>query len=149
MKLQKKWRLFVKLDMKSKRVIIDTNLWISFLISNKLNELDSLIDTGVIKLIFSNELIEEFLEVTNRPKFKKYFKKADVDALLNQIQNQGELIKVKSNLNICRDEKDDFLLNLSIDSKADYLVTGDNDLLILGKIKKTNITSWSDFLSIF
>jgi putative PIN family toxin of toxin-antitoxin system len=135
--------------MKSKRVIIDTNLWISFLISNKLNELDSLIDTGVIKLIFSNELIEEFLEVTNRPKFKKYFKKADVDALLNQIQNQGELIKVKSNLNICRDEKDDFLLNLSIDSKADYLVTGDNDLLILGKIKKTNITSWSDFLSIF
>ncbi|HET8859006.1 putative toxin-antitoxin system toxin component, PIN family [Marivirga sp.] len=135
--------------MKSKRVIIDTNLWISFLISNKLNELDSLIDSGAITLIFSNELIEEFLEVTSRPKFKKYFKKNDIDALLNQIQNHGQLIKVKSNMNICRDEKDDFLLNLSIDSKADYLITGDNDLLILGKIKRTNIISWSDFLSKF
>jgi len=135
--------------MKSKRIIIDTNLWISFLISNKLNELDSLIDSGTITLIFSNELIEEFLEVTNRPKFKKYFKKNDMDALLNQIQNHGELIKVKSNVNICRDEKDNFLLNLSIDSKADYLITGDNDLLILGKIKRTNIISWSDFLSKF
>lgn len=135
--------------MKSKRIIIDTNLWISFLISNKLNELDLLIDSGAITLIFSNELIEEFLEVTNRPKFKKYFKNTDIDALLNQIQNHGELIKVKSNVNICRDEKDDFLLNLSIDSKADYLITGDNDLLILGKIKRTNIISWSDFLSKF
>ena len=55
-------------------------------------------------------------------------------------------MKVKSNINICRDEKDNFLLNLLIDSKADYLITGDKNLLILEKIKKTKILTFSEFI---
>ena len=58
----------------------------------------------------------------------------------------GKLVKVKSNINICRDEKDNFLLNLLIDSKADYLITGDKNLLILEKIKKTKILTFSEFI---
>lgn len=58
----------------------------------------------------------------------------------------GELVKVKSDIKICRDKKDNFLLNLSIDSKADYLVSGDNDLLILDKIGQTTILTFSEFI---
>lgn len=47
---------------------------------------------------------------------------------------------------MCRDEKDNFLLNLSIDSKADYLITGDKDLLVLEKIEWTEIMSFTDFI---
>ena len=133
--------------MKSKRVILDTNLWISFLISKRQQELDLLLESGAITLIFSTELLEEFLEVSNRPKFKKFFKKSDIEALLSQIDSFGELIKVKSKVDKCRDAKDNFLLNLSIDGKADFLVTGDTDLLVLGKLNKTQIVSWSDFIS--
>lgn len=133
--------------MKSKRVILDTNLWISFLISKRQQELDLLLESGAITLIFSAELLEEFLEVSNRPKFKKFFKKSDIEALLSQIDSFGELIKVKSKVDKCRDPKDNFLLNLSIDGKADFLVTGDTDLLVLGKLNKTQIVSWSDFIS--
>jgi uncharacterized protein len=53
---------------------------------------------------------------------------------------------VSSEINECRDFKDNFLLNLAIDSKADYLITGDSDLLVITKIRKTKITTWSDFI---
>lgn len=133
--------------MKNKRVILDTNLWISFLISKRQQELDLLLESGAITLIFSTELLEEFLEVSNRPKFKKFFKKSDIEDLLGQIDSFGELIKVKSKVDKCRDQKDNFLLSLSIDGKADFLITGDTDLLVLGKISQTQIVSWSEFIS--
>ncbi|QTE24427.1 putative toxin-antitoxin system toxin component, PIN family [Polaribacter cellanae] len=81
-----------------------------------------------ITLIFSNELIGEFVEVVSRPKFKKYFSKRDIEKLLGCFDEYGKLIKVESDVKICRDEKDNFLLNLSIDSKAKYLIIGDRDL---------------------
>ncbi|HEU5291966.1 MAG TPA: putative toxin-antitoxin system toxin component, PIN family, partial [Cyclobacteriaceae bacterium] len=52
---------------KAERVIIDTNLWISFLITKDFKTLDIKIKTGKIKIIFSLELIEEFLAVAHRP----------------------------------------------------------------------------------
>lgn len=58
----------------------------------------------------------------------------------------GRLIKVVSNIADCRDQKDNFLLNLAIDSNADYLVTSDSDLLTLNHIKKTKIITWNDFI---
>jgi len=133
--------------MKNRRVILDSNLWISFLISQRQKELDVLLESGAITLIFSQELLEEFLEVSERPKFKRFFKKSDIKMLLTQIETFGELIKVESKINECRDPKDNFLLSLSIDGKADFLVTGDSDLLVLGKIEKTKIVSWTEFIS--
>ena len=53
---------------------------------------------------------------------------------------------MKSTVKDCRDIKDNFLLNLAIDGKANFLVTGDKDLLILEKIKKTQIITMTDFL---
>lgn len=59
------------------RVILDTNLWISYLISKRLRKIDALFDENGVTLIFSEELMEEFLEVAQRPKFGKYFTSAD------------------------------------------------------------------------
>ncbi len=125
--------------MKTKKAILDTNLWISFLISKDYSFLDNYIEKGKIKLIFSEELFNEFILVTERPKFKKYFSKKDIKKLTQVISNYGFLVSVKSDVKICRDIKDNFLLNLAIDSKADFLVTGDNDLLELKTIAKTKI----------
>ncbi|NOU18040.1 MAG: putative toxin-antitoxin system toxin component, PIN family [Bacteroidales bacterium] len=47
--------------------------------------------------------------------------------------------KIRSEVTECRDPKDNFLLNLTIDSKADYLATGDKDLLVLKRIGKARI----------
>ena len=131
--------------MKNKKVILDTNLWISFLITKNHTEIDSLIFEGKVKLIFSTELIDEFLTVTSRPKFNKFFNKQDVENLLKIFDSFGKLIKVKQEIIACRDPKDNFLLSLAVESKADFLVTGDSDLLTMKKIKNTKIVTWRVF----
>jgi hypothetical protein len=132
--------------MKKKRVIFDTNIWISFLISKDLIQIDRYIYSEKITLLFSTELINEFLTVANRPKFRKFFSKTDLEALINLLYDFGEIIQVKSNILLCRDAKDNFLLNLAIDGKADFLITGDKDLLDLKSISNTKILTIRQFL---
>ncbi|HET6991028.1 MAG TPA: putative toxin-antitoxin system toxin component, PIN family [Bacteroidia bacterium] len=133
---------------KPTRIAIDTNIWISFLINGKnFSKLDKLIQADKIKLIFSDELLLEFLEVVERPKFKKYFSTDNIQILFENIQNQAEFIKVKQKVDVCRDKKDNFLLALSEVGAVDFLITGDEDLLVLKKYKKTKIVRISDFLS--
>jgi len=125
--------------MKNKNVILDTNLWISFLISKDYSFLDNYVLKEKVKLIFSEELFSEFISIAERPKFKNYFSNSDVDKLIQTIDKYGILIKVTSEIKLCRDIKDNFLLNLAIDSDADFLVTGDKDLLEIKNIRKTKI----------
>lgn len=122
-----------------KKVILDTNLWISFLISKDYSFLDNFIEKGKVKLIFSEVLFYEFISVTERPKLKKYFTEEELKHVIQIINKYGILINVTSQNAICRDKKDNFLLNLAIDSEADYLVSGDNDLLTIKIIEKTKI----------
>ena len=127
------------------RIILDTNLWISFLISKDFSRLDEIIFSKKSILIFSQELLEEFLEVVKRPKFRRYFAQTDIEELLETIDEYGEFIVVKSRIEICRDVKDKFLLSLAVDGKTDFLLTGDQDLLMIENIGKTNIKTISSF----
>ena len=127
------------------KIIIDTNLWISYLISKDYQWLDKLVFNRDILLVFSQDLIDEFIEVAQRPKFSRYFSNSDLERLLQIFDLFGGYFEVKSNVLICRDPKDNFLLSLAKDSKADYLVTGDNDLLDLKLFGKTRIITISQF----
>jgi len=128
------------------RIILDTNLWISYLISKRLSQIDQLILDDQLTLLFSEELLEEFIEVANRPKFEKYFSNEDVINLLLLFDFYGELVKIESNMDSCKDPKDNFLLNLAVDGKADYLITGDKDLLELEEIGQTSILTFNEFI---
>jgi uncharacterized protein len=130
------------------RVVIDTNIFISFLINRDFSKLDKIIIEGKAVLLLSEELLDEILTVLNRPKFKKYFSKKDIDILIDFLTEFGLFIKVKSKVKISRDHKDDFLLSLAIDGKATHLITGDADLLILKKVKKTTIITIQEFLAL-
>jgi uncharacterized protein len=57
----------------------------------------------------------------------------------------GISVSIISDVQICRDDKDNFLLNLAVDGKADFLITGDKDLLVLEKINKTKIITIKNF----
>jgi uncharacterized protein len=131
---------------KKDRVIIDTNLWVSFLITKDFSKLDKILETKKITLVLSQELVDEFIEVSQRPKFKKYFTLDDIESLLLKLQYRADLIDVTSVVAVCRDSKDDFLLSLATDGKATHLVTGDNDLLALGKHGDTAIVTMMEYL---
>jgi len=130
---------------KQSRIVIDTNLWISYLITKGFKRLDKLIYSDKARLVFSQELIDEFIEVAKRSKFSKYFSSEDVSRLLEVFDAFGEFVIVKNNINVCRDLKDNFLLSLSIDGQANYLITGDNDLLELKNFGKTKILTIANF----
>jgi putative PIN family toxin of toxin-antitoxin system len=129
------------------RLIIDTNLWLSFLIKKDYIKLDEILSDELVTLLYSQQLIDEFIEVAQRPKFKKYFSNADLQQLLMGMSKRAHFIEVSSIVDICRDPKDNFLLALAKDSKASHLLTGDNDLLVLKRFGKTKIMTLAEYLS--
>jgi len=133
---------------KKTKVIIDTNLWISFLISREYEKIDFLFSSGKICLLFSERLFAEFVGVVHREKFRRYFSENDIDELSLKMKKVAKIVPTTSVQTQCRDPKDNFLLELAVDGKADYLITGDNDLLVLGTFKKTKIVTIAEFQTI-
>jgi len=132
------------MTVKSK-IIIDTNLWISFLLSKKIDFIDNLLSCKNVRLIFCHELLAELLEVSARPKLKKFFTTNDKKLIFNIIECYADYVVVTSNVDLCRDVKDNFLLSLAKDSKADFLITGDKNLLVLKKFEETQIVTIAEY----
>ncbi len=130
------------------KLIIDTNLWISFIISNRQQLLDPLLFSGKARLLFSKELIREIESTITKPKLKKYFRTNALEEMLLAFEPFIDLIDVQSIVTTCRDPKDNFLLALAKDSKADYLLTGDNDLLDIKNFAKTKIITINNFFEV-
>ena len=131
---------------KVSRIVIDTNLWISFLITKDYSKLDEIIFSHKSILVFSKELLEEFLEVAKRPKFRRFFSNDDIETILETIDEFADFVEVFAKIEICRDPKDNFLLALATDGNANVLLTGDKDLLELVKFGETQIMKISDYL---
>ena len=127
------------------RVVIDTNVWISFLIGKTLAGLAEAIINESVTILFSEELIDELLEVLQRPKFEKYFSHEDITELLSLIRITFKQVEITKHFTDCRDPKDNFLLDLCVSGNADYLITGDDDLLSLTPFHGVEIISYSIF----
>ena len=98
-------------------------------------------------LLYSQDLIDEFIEVAQRPKFKRYFTIEDLQALLLSISSRATFIEVSSTVDTCSDPKDNFLLALAKDGKASHLITGDKDILVLKTFGRTKILTLTEYLS--
>ena len=90
------------------RVVIDTNILISYLIGKALSQFDSLIIQDKITLLFSEELFEEFITVVRRPKFKRYFQEDKIQEFISTISPKIEWIDIIEKFTDCRDKKDNF-----------------------------------------
>lgn len=130
---------------KSLKVIFDTNVWISFLIGKQISSLKKYIVEGDIEIITTDKLLIEIETVTSRDKLRRYFSKDDVEKLLQLINVIGTKFDIKPTHTLSRDPKDSFLLDLIEFSKADFLVTGDKDLLENNPFKTARILTPSDF----
>ncbi len=135
-------------EVKSIRVVVDTNIFISFLIGRKLKGLKIHLVNFQVKLVYTDQSIEELRFVTKRPALRKYFPPKDVEELLKLISGIGDLIEISEEPDVCRDPKDNYLLALSDKGNVVYLVTGDKDLLSLKRYKSTDIISYTEFETI-
>ena len=83
--------------------------------------------------------------ITGREKLKKYFQEVHVNKLLQLLDIIGKKVEIKPIHFINRDPKDNFLLDLIDCSKADYLITGDRDLLEHNPFLSAQILTTSEF----
>jgi putative PIN family toxin of toxin-antitoxin system len=130
---------------KKYKIIVDSNIWISFLIGKSLRGLQNYIDSQHIKIITCKEQYNELSVVFKKPKIKKYFTKEQVLEFFELLDESSDCIELVTKSSICRDAKDNFLVSLAIDSQADFLITGDLDLLELDKIGQTLVIKYTDF----
>ena len=131
------------------RFVVDTNIWVSYLLTGSFGALLRCWRTERFQLLYSEELLSELGDVLRRPRLTKRIGSAAADALLRAIQDNAALVEVISTVDVCRDEKDNYLLALCKDGAADLLVTGDDDLLVLGAFGRTVILSPSAFNAAF
>lgn len=126
------------------RVVIDTNIYISFLKRGYYRKiLDLWLDEG-FDLLTSSEILEELFEVLSRSKFN--FSPDEITELGGLLFERAIIVEPKEKLKVCRDPDDDKFLECAVEGKADYLVTGDPDLKNIGEYKKIKVVAGSLFL---
>lgn len=134
---------------KTVRIILDTNWYISASINRKSRRtLYSILTNPFYKVIYSKELLQEYRKVIARDKFRKLISEKQVLRFLSLVLPRLQDVEIKSFLIGSRDPEDNYLLSLALDGSVDYLITGDDDLLVIKKIGCTNIVRMSEFQSI-
>lgn len=127
------------------RVVVDTNLWISFLIGKRLDKLLDFLGHPLFEPVSTQILNEEIIRVARRPKFRKYFREEDVSMLEEWMNTHFTMVEIREIPPRCRDPKDDYLLELAVQAHAIYLVFGDDDLLEIGQIGDCRIMTFAQF----
>lgn len=98
------------------------------------------------EIIASEEIIREWHEVLSRKKFERYLSEEDREFFLQALIREVNLIDIHTNIQICRDPKDDKYLQTAISGQADFIVTGDDDLLVLHLFQEIEILKPHDFM---
>jgi putative PIN family toxin of toxin-antitoxin system len=129
------------------RVIFDTNVLISAVLFEHSTPGQAVLRAlDECTVLISQDLIVELQRVLIRSKFDRYLDPGDRELFLELLILHGELIAVSTLVQQCRDPKDDHLLALALDGDADYLITGDQDLLVLKRFGRTEIISPAEVL---
>lgn len=97
---------------------------------------------GDIDLVSSPALVAELSDVIGRAKFGAILTRSNTshERILAEVRQLAEVIEPPPLPQpVCRDPDDDKLLALAIAAKADWIISGDNDLLMLGRYAGTAI----------
>lgn len=131
------------------KAVIDTNIFISSLIGNgnPAHIIDSLINKE-FDLIISYALLDELFDVLSRPRFEKYFSYDDIKELASLIRSYTQIVSPATKLQICRDPKDDIVIECAVAGEADYIITGDEDLLCLTVYRNIHIITAAQFIRV-
>lgn len=114
------------------RVVFDTNVIVSamlFIDSAPGRAILAGLEHGTI--LMSRSLAGELSQVLDRGKFDRYVTRERRERFLASLIHAADLIDVNTSIHACRDPKDNRILELAVDGDADFIVTGDADLLVL------------------
>lgn len=131
------------------RYVFDTNVIISALLfenSTPAQALRYALANG--KVLLSIELPAELSEVVGRKRFDRYVASEKREEFLEGLVEQSVLVEIVENVQECRDPKDDKVLDLALNGDAQYIISGDRDLLMLHPFRNVIVISADEFLRI-
>ncbi len=126
---------------KKLRVVLDTNVILSALLfGGRLEFIRRAWKRGKLTLLFSEDTLEELVKVLHYPKFA--LTEEEIDFLLYvEILPYSETVEVKFRVEeeVCRDSDDVKFLECAVSGRADFVVSGDKELLSVGEIEGIKI----------
>lgn len=129
------------------KVVLDTNVILSgILFGGKPEKIIKLIVERKIILCVSPAL---HAEVIQKLELKFSLFPGSVEQATRIMDTFGRKYLPRKKLRVFKDQKDNFLLDLALESKADYLISGDKAVLNLKEYKGTKILSPKEFLNLF
>ena len=139
-----------KKESTAKKVVLDTNILVSALLFK--GELAGIVDlwkTGKIVPMLSKEMFVEFRTVLEYPKF--FLTGQEIKVIIEEeVLPFFEITETTDRINgVCRDPDDDKFISCAVSASADFIVSGDKDLLDMGKYKSVRIISASVLLKMF
>lgn len=135
------------------RVLLDANVFISFLLHPQRQSPSARLIraalAGRYTLLLPEALLAEFSDrIRGKPYLAGRIAPAGVDdlaAILGAVSETVPVILTPIPA-VTRDPKDDYLLAYAVVGEADVLVTGDEDLLVLGRVGAMQIVTPRVFL---
>lgn len=129
------------------RSVFDANAIVSASLLEKSTSAEAFhiaINNGIILL--SEITLREIQDVLSRKKFDRYIARDKRWRFLNALIRDAELVETDIRIQECRDPDDDKYLELAIDGKANVIVSGDKDLLVLNPFRDIPIMKPDEFL---
>lgn len=124
-------------------IVLDTNIWVSYIISGNLSELTAQILTYQLQIFACKDLSAELEDVLQRQKIKKLLSHP-VNDYLRLIQKLTTDFDIQSTFTGAPDPQDNFLFDLALQSGSSLLVTGDKRLVAVS-VSSLSILTLSDF----
>lgn len=131
------------------RVILDTNVLLSALLfSGEPGRIVERWKSGAFVPVFSRDTFDEFRKALSYPKFS-----LTVQEIATLIEDEVlpfcEVVEIEEEvLGVCRDPADDPFLSCAVAADADFIISGDKDLLALGRFRNIPIVTVATFLRI-
>ena len=130
------------------RIVVDTNALVSRLVlpsSAPGQAVRRAVDNGI--LLVSEATMDELADVLARAKFDRYISLEDRQQFLRLLGRLAEFIAIGYKVRACRDPSDDKFLEVALNGRADLILTGDADLLVLNPWREVAILSPMEYLN--
>jgi len=130
--------------MQEEKIVFDVNIFVSYIISDRLSEIVDMVFNRNVKLYRNEEMRNELEDVLTRSKFKKYLS-APVAYYIDFFEKVTVPFATISMFEECADPKDNYLFDLAYQANARYLVSGDKKVLATSVRKPLQIVTLSIF----
>ena len=130
------------------KAVVDTNVILSVAIGSGdvFTAIYKAFVQGAFIPVFSERLINEVVDVLTRPRLRKYLRARELNRFNEILKTDAIFVSPSHNVSLCRDPRDNFILETALEAKADMIITRDADLLVLNPFRHIEIIPPKEFL---